>query len=282
MINKIIFIVVKILNYSLLFHTSIDDNFDTIEKMEQVSHVNVRISLITIPFGSRIFYFLTYKKEGCIFFEKENFNSFFVLDYDLKWGRKKEDIIESLVNDYKIHIDNQPIEKIKNQDEFLKQKISENNDSMSTVRNKITHYTTIMLALTGALTYLYTKISIADLSNYLSLFFCYLLIIITAQIINLALFLRKGMMVSSFYQSSFKDLKNSSYKHELTKSLYRDWLAKNDDVRYFSGIVKNSEKYLYRAICIGIIAFIIITLSSGSSSEIKTEIFLSVPDTHII
>lgn len=61
------------------------------------------------------------------------------------------------VKEYVENIRNQSIEKTKEQEEFLKQRISENNGSMSTIRYKITHYTTIIFAFASALVYLFTK-----------------------------------------------------------------------------------------------------------------------------
>ncbi|HBS2480738.1 hypothetical protein [Klebsiella pneumoniae] len=259
MINNIVYLITKFLNYSLLMHTSDDENFDTLEVKQQCILSNLRLSLLAIPLGNKIYYICTYKKIVDNILKKENYSFTYILDYDLKWGRKSPDLIEKSVSEYVKNIENQSVKKTEEQEEFLKQRISENNESMSTIRNKITHYTTIMFALASGLTYLYTKISVFIFPNLQALIYYYLLLIITTQVLNLALFLRKGMMTSSFYQSSFKELRTSTYKCELTKSFYRDWLAKNDDVRYFTGIVKNAEKHLYRSICIGLIAFLVVS-----------------------
>ncbi|WP_270447651.1 hypothetical protein [Klebsiella pneumoniae] len=270
MINNIIYLIIRFLNYSLLFHTSVDENFDTLETRQQCVLDNLRLSLIAIPLGNKIYYILTFKKSSPDLLKKENFGFLFILDYDLKWGRKSPDFIESQVEKYVKNIEAQSMEKTKEQEEFLKQRISENNESMSVIRNKITHYTAIMLAFASALVYLFTKTSAIYSSSVLILIYYYILLIITVQVVNLALFLRKGMLISSFYQSSFKELRTSVYKKELTKSFYRDWFAKNDDVRYFAGIVKNAEKHLYRAICIGFIFFTLITLSSNENNQTDT------------
>ncbi|WP_263063510.1 hypothetical protein [Dickeya dadantii] len=282
MINKIIIIFVKLLNFSLFFHASHDENFDTIEAKQLSNIEDLRFSLINIPFGNRIYYFLSYRKISNNFFNVENFTFIYLLDYDIKWGRKTADALEFQVKNYVKSIDNQSIEKTNEQEVFLKQRISESNESMSTIRNKITHYTTILFAFASALVYLFTKTSVAFCPSFVALIYYYLLLIITVQVINLALFLRKGMMINSFYQSSFKDLRRSDYKHELTKSFYRDWLAKNDDTRYFAGIVKNAEKYLYRSICIGLISFVIVNSFSNENTYIKNDSVLTISETYII
>ncbi|BEL76333.1 hypothetical protein ABTW57_07095 [Serratia sp. SM59] len=274
--SNIAYLIIKFLNYSLLFHTSDDDNFDTLEARRQCVLENLRLSLIAIPFGNKNYYVFTFRKIAPGIFNKENYGFLFILDYDLKWGRKSHDFIENKVREYVENIEYQSLEKTKEQEEFLKQRISENNESMSTIRNKITHYTTIIFAFASALVYLFTKTSVVYPSNTLALIYYYILLTITVQVINSALFLRKGMLISSFYQSSFKELRRSAYRHELTKSFYRDWFAKNDDVRYFAGIVKNAEKYLYRAICIGFIFFILITLSSDVDNQTEKHHFSSV------
>lgn len=276
MINNIIYLIIKLLNYSLLFHTSDDENFDTLEVRRQCVHPNLRLSLISIPFGNKNYYIFTFKKVASNFFNTENYSFLLILDYDLKWGRKSPYFIENKVREYVENIENQSAEKIKEQEEFLKQRITENNESMSTIRNKITHYTTIIFAFASALVYLFSKTSVVYSSNALALIYYYILLTITVQVVNSALFLRKGMLISSFYQSSFKELRTSAYKHELIKSFYRDWFAKNDDVRYFAGIVKNAEKYLYRAICIGFMFFILITLLSNEDNKTDKHHFSNV------
>lgn len=270
------YLIIKLLNYSLLFHASCDENFDTLEIRQQCISATLRISLISIPCGNKKYYIFTFRKMVANFFNKENYNFIFILDYDLECKRKSPDSIDNEVKEYVKTIKNQSAKKTKEQEEFLKQRISENNENMSTIRNKITHYTTIMLAFASVLVYLFTKISDVYTSNTLSLIYYYILLTITVQVVNSALFLRKGMLINSFYQSSLNDLITSNYNHELTKSFYRDYLAKNDDVRYFAGIIKNAEKYLYRAICIGFVFFILLTLLSNKDNQTDSHHFSNI------
>ncbi|EEC0793050.1 hypothetical protein AL790_004508, partial [Salmonella enterica subsp. enterica] len=47
--------------------------------------------------------------------------------------------------------------------------------------------------------------------------------------------------------------------------------ARKDDVSYFAGIVRNTEKYLYRAILVGIILYIFSIPLQHSSNDTGNE-----------
>ncbi|EFN9426897.1 TPA: hypothetical protein ACXGT9_005045, partial [Escherichia coli] len=262
------------LNFSLLFHTSLDESFDTIEKRNVINSTSLRVSLLCFPVGSKIIYLLTFNKKSKRILDKSNFHFFTSIHYDTLCPRISGAKIEEYVMAYSQYIKSILPKRRKEQEDFLKQRLSENNDSLSNLQSKITHYTTITIALTGAVVYLQTILPSANTNFAIRFISYYLFFILLVNIINLFLFLRKGMMVSSFSQSSFKSLKFDNSNYALTKAIYRDWIARKDDVRYFAGIVRNAEKYLYRSILVGITLYMFsISLQYYSDNPVNEIIF---------
>ncbi|ECS5292270.1 hypothetical protein BA992_22635, partial [Salmonella enterica] len=251
--------------------TSVDENFDTIEKINAINLASLRISLLCFPIGGTIIYLLTFNKRSERLLDKSNFQLFAHINYDIVCPRISVEKIEEHVKAYSQYMESILPKRRKEQEDFLKQRLCENNDSLSNLQSKITHYTTITLALTGALVYLQTILPSSSTSFIIKFIFYYLFLLLISDIINLFLFLRKGMMVNSFLQSSFKSLRFDSSNYALTKALYGDWIARKDDVSYFAGIVRNTEKYLYRAILVGIILYIFSIPLQHSSNDTGNE-----------
>lgn len=272
--DNFIYFIIKLLNFSFLFHTSLDENFDTIEKSNVINFTSLRASLLCFPAGSKVIYILTFNKKSERIFDKSNFQFFASIHYDELCPRISVEEIEKYVMAYSQYIKSILPKRRKEQEDFLKQRLSENNDRLSNLQSKITHYTTITIALTGAVVYLQSILPPANTNFAIKFISYYLFFILLIDIINLFLFLRKGIMVSSFSQSSFKSLKFDNSHYALTKAIYHDWIARKDDVIYFAGIVRNAEKYLYRSILVGISLYIFsISLQYYSNNPISEIIF---------
>ncbi|HAM5500668.1 TPA: hypothetical protein IB137_004796, partial [Escherichia coli] len=157
-----IYFIIKLLNFSLLFHTSLDENFDTIEKRNVINSTSLRVSLLCFPVGSKIIYLLTFNKKSNRILDKSNFQFFTSIHYDTLCPRISGTKIEEYVMAYSQYIKSILPKRRKEQEDFLKQRLSENNDSLSNLQSKITHYTTITIALTGAVVYLQTILPSAN------------------------------------------------------------------------------------------------------------------------
>ncbi|KAB7895994.1 hypothetical protein GA565_08330 [Rouxiella sp. S1S-2] len=251
MINKSLYFLAKIFNCSLLLHVSHDMNFDTVDGKNNFR--DFRISFLQIPLGEKILYFLTYKIIGTTVFSRKNFKFFYSLKFDSIQKRIGSQCIDTLVKQYEQNVSSKlELNQLNQQEAFLTQRISECNDSISNVYNRISYYLTIMLAFFGVITYLFTVNFNCEFLIIQTIYY-YLILIIIFDNISLAFFIKKGLSVNSFHRSSFKDLRTDSGSDALAKSLYRDWTASKNDTEYFVGILKNSEKYMYRIIVIGII-----------------------------
>lgn len=275
MLNKLLFLLTKILNSSPLFHISADDNFDTIEKNNFSAGQEFRLALLALSFGTIKIYLITGTFTANPFKWKET-SLFYRLSFDIVQKRKSPSILEAQMNKYEnITLKNIDDETRTKQEEFLKLRIAENNDSLSSIFNKVNYHTTIILAYAAVLVYTYTKLIGLQITATTTLIY-YLAIINLLNMFDLMFLLKMTVSISGFTRSTFKELRSCNEKYSLTKSLYFDWAASTDDVKYFAGLAKNSEIISMRIIFIGIIVLVSTTLfpEQTKNSQQGTSVFL--------
>lgn len=227
----------KILNILPIFHVSNDDNFGT-----YCDFSTARLSLLSIPIGVNIIYLISMNRSN------NKFNFFTFISFDVIQSRVKPNEVEEKVKKYESYLKTSTCLQRIQQEEFLKIRIAESIGSLYSLHNKVSFYSTIGLALFGFLGFLLTEIVSFKAFLYIKLVSCFFWGLSLVYAINLALFIKKSIAVSSFYKSSFGDLKNNTEETALSTAFYRDWYDVNDAVRYYASLVKNIEKYLYRLI----------------------------------
>lgn len=262
MTKKIAFFIMKLFNLIPIIHLSLDENFDTITYSIASTKKAYRLSLIALNFGIfklYIFTFLFTPKH----FQISNFSTYKVLEFNKVQCRKTGSEITIMANEYENNtLLNINIDERSRQEEYLKIKTSENNDSLSNIFDKVNYYTTVLLAFSAALVYAYSKI-IELQFNITTLAIFYLALINLLDLFDLIFLLRHSVSVSGFHRSTFKSLKANRMDYALTKSLYFDWIASSDDVKYYAGLTKNTEMRSFRVILIGLILLICTTLTSN-------------------
>ena len=275
MLNKSFFLLSKILNSSPLFHLSMDDNFDTIEKKNFLIGKELRFALLALSFGTIKLYLITFSITPSPF-KWKGISLFQHINFDLVQNRKTPGFLKAQMDEYESstlkNIDTETREK---QEEFLKLRIAENNESLSNIFNKVNYHTTIILAYAAVLVYTYTKLIELQITTATT-FIYYLAIINLLDIFDLIFLLKKTVSISGFVRSTFKQLRSCNEKYSLTKSLYFDWAASTNDVKYFAGLAKNSEIISIRIIFIGIIILASTTLfpEQIKNSRQETSVFL--------
>ncbi|WP_050942222.1 hypothetical protein, partial [Yersinia enterocolitica] len=233
-----------IFNYLPFFHISNDQNFGTYNDLD-----TARYSLFSLPWGKSIFYLFTlYKKD-----DSYHVDCYKKLSFDQVQSRVKPSEIEEKVAVYKEHITSISDQERERQEEFLKIRITELTGALYSLQNKVSFYSTIGLALLGFLGYLLGEIINSNAPMVMTWILYTLWGVSSLYALNLALFIISSIAISSFYQSSFGDLKKDPNKAALAISFYRDWYDIKDAVRYIASLVKNIEKYLYRLIFICIV-----------------------------
>ncbi|MFP2485677.1 hypothetical protein [Enterobacter ludwigii] len=259
MIKNIMFIILKMFNVNPIVHISIDENFDTIIPSLVTRKNTFRLSLVALNAGTIKIYIITFLFSPQTFkFSELNFIK--ALHFDKVQHRKTDIELQAMTDTYEV----QTLQKINNddkamQEEFLKIRISENNDSLSNIFDKLNYYTTIILAFSAALIYAYSKLIEFQL-NITTYLIYYIAFINLLDLLDLILLLRRSVSISGFIRSSFKDLRKSKTTYALTKSLYFDWAASTDDVKYYAGLTKNTEMRSFRVILLGFFLLISTTI----------------------
>ncbi|MCK4228197.1 hypothetical protein [Enterobacter sp.] len=256
--KNIIFRIMKFFNSTPLLHLSVDENFDTVTRSHLSTKKRFRLSLIALNFGTLKLYIFTLSTTPIA--RKIGFNFFYVLDFDKIQQRKSGNEISAIAEEYeKNTLNNLTPNERSRQEEFLKIRITENNDSLSNIFDKANYYTTVILAFSAALVYAYSKLIELQL-NITTLLIFYLVLINMLDLLDLILLLRRSVSVSGFHRYSFKSLCTSKKEYALTKSLYFDFVASSNDVQYYAGLTKNTEMRSFRVILIGFFLLICTTI----------------------
>ncbi|HDL8431673.1 hypothetical protein A6J63_005660 [Yersinia enterocolitica] len=243
-----------IFNYLPFFHISNDQNFGTYNDLD-----TARYSLFSLPWVKSIFYLFTLYKMD----DSYHVDCYKKLSFDQVQSRVKPSEIEEKVAVYKEHITGISDQERERQEEFLKIRITELTGALYSLHNKVSFYSTIGLALLGFLGYLLGEIINSNAPMVMTWILYTLWGVSSLYALNLALFIISSIAISSFYQSSFGDLKKDPNKAALAISFYRDWYDIKDAVRYIASLVKNIEKYLYRLISICIVTWVCVFFISN-------------------
>ncbi|HBC7431402.1 TPA: hypothetical protein KEY68_003702 [Providencia rettgeri] len=230
---SIIHFLFTILNSIPIIHVSNDDNYGTYHNIE-----TIRISLLSIPLGKKIFYFLS-KKRNC-----KKIELFKVIYFDIEQCRVSPEEVDEKVSNYELYLKTtSPLQREK-QEEFLKIRIAESIGSLSSLHNKVSFYSTIGLALFGFLGYLLTEIVNLKTFIYIKWWLFSFWSLSALYALNLVFFIKAAIAVTSFNKSKFSTLRNNVKETALLTAFYRDWYDITDAVRYHASLVKNIEKYL--------------------------------------
>lgn len=270
--NKFIILVLKLLNLSIIFHTSADSNFDSIEAGKIDQDTSLRFSALYLPLGMVRLYILTvniHRKNGVPL----SFDSKLIFTINFNDIQKSIDLatISKRTEDYETEILSAvSATSLTQQEEFLKMRISENQNSMANILNKSGYHTTVMLAYAAVLAFAYTQYLEIETTKYLCILFTYLATITFFEIINLALFLKKSVEVRGIYRSTFNELKTSDKNYALAKSLYFDWQSTNNSLTYSVGLARNTEQSSIRVITLGLTILFLAILSPKKTNSAES------------
>lgn len=259
MIKNLIFVVLRFFNSTPLLHVSIDENFDTVTHSHVSTKTRFRFSLAALSLGTLKLYIFTFSIIPNAL-RMEGFKLFYLLDFDKIQYRKNSNEINAITKKYEDEtLNNLESDERLRQEEFLKIRITENNDTLSNIFDKANYYTTVILAFSAALVYAYSKLIELQL-NITTLVIFYLALINMLDLLDLLLLLRRSVSVSGFHRSSFENLRTCKKEYALTKSLYFDWVASSNDVQYYAGLTKNTEMRSFRVILVGFLLLICTTI----------------------
>jgi hypothetical protein len=268
--NKFLVLILKTLNLSMLFHCSIDSNFDSIESDKINPETSVRFSIIYFPLGVLRLYILTinvHRKDG----KPSSFDMRFKYNLqfnDIQIPPDPNELLK-LTESYELKtLAKNSASSLSQQEEFLKIRISENQNSKANILNKSGYHTTIILAFAAVLVFSYTQFIEIKTPIYYSVAVCYLFTITFFEIVNLVLFLKKSVEVRGVHRSTFKDLRESEKYYALAKSLYFDWLSTSKDLTYNVGLARNTERSSLRIIALGLSILVLVVAAPQNTNKI--------------
>ncbi|MFM5578339.1 hypothetical protein ACK4A1_01670 [Aeromonas veronii] len=248
--------ILNMLNWSPFIHVSDDELFGSVS-----ADYKKRISLIEFPLGKWKFYFFTRLKEKN---DKAKYNFFHLLDFDSVCKIKSEQVVNEKVTDYKCFISGLDDELIRNQIEFLKDKISMNQARIASGYNKTNMYVAIVLVYFGFVLYLIGKVVNLATINYWLFFLTFF---VGYNAFNCACFIKSSLSIRGYIRSSFRSIKNDASIKELACAYYRDWYSTNNEGDVITSYVGNVEKYFTRSLVVSVLVLGILSIGD------KTDLF---------
>lgn len=264
--NKIIYYIFYLLSKSPILSVTLDNEFDNIpfKKSKLIEYKDFRYSLISIGFGAKKIYFITYKKS-----EDNKIQIFKVLDlWDL--GIIPENrIVEEKAGNYSRHVFDKNEKNINLEIDFLKYKIDGEENRKNLQVSKINTYTSVMLIIVPIIaSILVGEFNILNVKNLITknsfvnfIIYC----VIIYNIINIIKYIWDFNSVKAYNRSMFKDIKKSeNHLNALAESYYYDWYNIKNEARLVVSYVKNIElyfKYLILAVSALLITYLICNIN---------------------
>lgn len=238
--------IVFMFNFFPIFHISRDKDFGSITQIN-----DLRFSLIHLPYGDGIIYFITYNKNS-------KFNIFYIIKLsNIQESRDASSLTEGFKKFEYYSSDRSSKLRM----EFLQHKYSDCLNSINSLNNKVNLYIAIVLVYTGFVGYL-SKESFSQDINNINCFLLTAIILCIFNLYGLCSVLKRYLDVKSYSKSSFGDLKAQATQKNLTAGIYYDWIGLSDKIIMSGSLVRNIEKYFYRSAFFSICSIILLNLSS--------------------
>lgn len=246
--NKLGLFVCRVLNLTPICHVSQDSSFDTVDSL-----VGLRFSVLSIPWGDKHLYILTFSEHFCC-------KLFWVLKIaDLQPPRSYAEL-QRLEDEFLKLDDGSSSIKSQLRIEFLKHKNSECQNSINTLNNKVNSYIAIALVYAGFYAFLFQS-TINVFISPLGIVMWLILVLSGMSLINVLILLRKYLQVKGAVKSKFSSFKESPNWMLLAKNIYIDWLTAQEEQLAAASLVKNIEKYFIRSILLSSILFFTMVLN---------------------
>jgi hypothetical protein len=256
----------QILNWSPILHASIDNQFGSIDE-----GIPNRFSLFCLSLGKRKIYILSCVKSQ----ESLVFKIFYQLTFDSLCAIKSEADVNNKVDSYQGYLLDKDDGVIRNQIEFLKDKILLNQSRTSSGYNKTNSYTAIVLVYMGFIAYLLEQVVNLSEKGNLTQYSLYILISLSIYYtLNCTLFIKSALSIKGYIRATFRDIKENPSLQKLACAYYTDWYSTNNESQVVTSVVANIEKYFTRSFMISILVWIILFTGEhyvSSKKDISNE-----------
>jgi hypothetical protein len=238
-LRNLIHLLVYLLSRSPLFSITLDENFDEISDKNYMND-QLRLSVLSFGLGVRKLYFFTLKKG-------EGFRVFKIIRLKEIQDVPSEEVIESKVTDYTIHIKSKQHNEIEIEKEFLQYRINQEDNSKNIALSKINNY----IAIVSILVPLFASNVIQAYSQIKFKYKVILLIVVGYTLLNAIIYILEFLKVKGFTRSSFADIKKSSEpNNKIAESYYADWYSMKQESVIYVTFVTCVERYLKYVIAV--------------------------------
>lgn len=251
----------QILNWSPILHASKDSQFGSIDK-----GMPNRFSLLGLSLGKRKAYIFSFVKSQ----ESLDFEVFYHLNFDSLCEIKSESDVNSKVDSYQEYLSDKGDDLIRNQVEFLKDKISLNQSRTASGYNKTNSYTAIVLVYMGFIAYLLGQVVNLSGSGILTQYSVYTLTLLSIYYaFNSTLFIKSALSIKGYIRATFRDLKEDSSLQKLACAYYTDWYSTSNESQVITSVVANIEKCFTRSFVMSLFVWIILFIGEHYDSSKK-------------
>lgn len=237
--KNLIYLLVYLLSRSPLFSTTLDENFHEISN-KNYKNDQLRLSVLSFGLGVRKLYLFTLKKG-------EGFRFFKIIRLKDIQDVPSEEVIESKVKDYAIHIKSKQQNEVEIEKEFLQYRINQDESKKNIALSKINNY----IAIVSILVPLFASNVIQAYSKIEFKYKVILLIVVGYTLLNAILYILEFLQVKGFTRSSFSDIKKSSeHNNKIAESYYADWYSMKQESVLYVTFVTCVERYLKYVIAV--------------------------------
>lgn len=246
----------RLINLSPILHISRDIEFDSITQL-----TDLRFSLLSLPWGDKHLYFISLSIG-------KGFELISILRVsDLQPSRSQEDLEECKSNFLKLNDDKDGV-KSQLRIDFLKHKLTDCQNSINTLNNKVNSYIAIALVYAGFCAFLFESLLEIPVSN-VSLMTWAVFVLSVICLINVLVLLRRYLQVKAAAKSTFSSFKEFPDWKNLAAGIYIDWLTSQEEQTAAATLVRNIEKYFIRSVALS--AFLLIATALQPYNWFLTE-----------
>lgn len=229
-----------------IFCISDDSNFHNIDK-RGIHFNDLRYSLISFGLGDHKIYFLSWKrKDGFSFFKKIYLATLLDIPNQTTLSEKAEN--------YYSHLTSVEDDNVRNEAEFLKYKISDEANRISSAYTKANIYTGIVLGVFPII----LSIGINQLSSLKEFYYIIIILSLLYCLINATILLFNFYKVRSSIRSTFGKMKEAKDAlREKARAYYLDWFSIKSNAPLYVSYIANIERYIRLSFIILVILIVL-------------------------
>ncbi|MEN4743143.1 hypothetical protein ABEH08_20405 [Pantoea agglomerans] len=257
-------LILKIFNFSFIFHASCDKNFDTYR-----AGLPVRISLIHLNVGISHLYIATYCRSA------KNFLIWHQLKFKDVAQPVDPKVIDDKVNAFSLSLSGKS-DIHDAQVDVLKEKKADNKDAISGAYNKASFFLAFITSVVGLLAFLLPTISEYHSQSFFKIAILWFLVLSSLMnVLSAGFFIFQILNVKGYLRRDFKELSSSNGDNFELLYHYFEWKSGEAERVNIISLLRNAIKYSMAAFCFAILLWSF--LQVFPTEKIIDQKVLSIP-----